>query len=169
MSSPMGAESWASTLAIRHAMRGNRSRDTRPELAVRRAAYRLGLRYRVNVRPVPTLRHTADMVFSRAKVAVFIDGCFWHGCPHHYRAPASNQGYWSTKVINNQCRDEAVDSALSQVGWIVVRVWEHDDPETVAHQIAQLVKSTSPPEHSKSSTVESHGSQNARNNKVANN
>ena len=127
--------SWASTPATRRSMRANRSRDTRPEVAVRQAAHRLGLRYRVCARPLPNLRRTADMVFSRAKVAVFVDGCFWHGWPDHYRAPGSNREYWSNKVSKNQRRDEAVDSALREAGWTVVRVWEHDNPGVVARRL----------------------------------
>ena len=85
-------------------------------------------------------RTPSSSVFPRAKVAVFVDGCFWHGCPDHYRAPGSNREYWSNKVIKNQRRDEAVDIALREAGWTVVRVWEHDNPRVVARRLAQLVR-----------------------------
>jgi DNA mismatch endonuclease (patch repair protein) len=121
-------------------MQANRSRDTSPELAVRRAVHRLGLRYRVGQRPLPNLRQSADLVFPRAKVAVFVDGCFWHGCPDHYRAPASNRDYWSAKINKNQRRDAAIDAALRHAGWTAVRVWEHDEATAVALHVAQLVR-----------------------------
>ncbi len=83
-------------------MRGNRSRDTAPELVVRRLVHAMGLRYRVHTRPLPGLRRTADLVFTRQRVAVFIDGCFWHGCPEHHRQPGANSAYWSEKVARNR-------------------------------------------------------------------
>ncbi|WP_345390603.1 hypothetical protein [Nonomuraea salmonea] len=78
-------------------MKANRSRDTRPELALRRAVHALGLRYRVASRPLPELRRTADMVFTKAKVAIFMDGCFWHGCPEHHTSAVRNSDYWAQK------------------------------------------------------------------------
>jgi DNA mismatch endonuclease, patch repair protein len=113
-------------------MQSNRSRDTTPELAVRREAHRLGLRYRVCARPLPELRRTADLVFSRAKVAVFVDGCYWHGCPAHHRSPAANRSYWADKVERNRQRDLDTDKQLEDAGWTVIRIWEHEDPATAA-------------------------------------
>ncbi len=135
----MAGESWATSEATRASMRANRSRDTRPELALRRAAHALGLRYRVAARPLPRIRRTADMVFTRARVAVFLDGCFWHGCPTHHRAPAANSGYWSEKVARNRARDAEVDALLAAAGWRVLRVWEHEDPAEAARRVAELV------------------------------
>lgn len=80
------------------------------------------------------------MVFPRAKVAVFVDGCFWHGCPEHYRAPGSNSEYWAEKISKNKHRDETVDAALRHAGWSVVRAWEHDDPNGVALRLQQLMR-----------------------------
>ena len=120
-------------------MQGNRSRDTKPELAVRRLLHAKGLRYRVDFRPLPGLRRTADVVFIRARVAIFIDGCFWHGCPSHYRAPGSNTTYWSWKVSRNRERDIETTQRLVSEGWIVLRFWAHEDPAAVAHQIVGIV------------------------------
>jgi DNA mismatch endonuclease (patch repair protein) len=120
-------------------MRANKSRDTRPELAVRRAAHALGLRYRVSVRPVPSLRRTADLVFTRAKVAVFVDGCFWHGCPEHHTVAVTNAGYWAAKVIRNRDRDAETTRLLEEAGWISLRFWEHEDPAMAAEAIRQTV------------------------------
>ncbi|MDK9319982.1 hypothetical protein FAM23864_001741 [Propionibacterium freudenreichii] len=89
-------DSWASSAHSVKVMRGNRARDTKPELAVRRLLFAQGLRYRVNARPEPSLRRTADIVFTRKRIAVFIDGCFWHGCPEHYVPSKSNRRYWGS-------------------------------------------------------------------------
>jgi DNA mismatch endonuclease, patch repair protein len=88
------SQSWASSAATRASMLANRSRDTGPELAVRRRIHAMGLRYRVNARRVPTLRRTADLVFTRKRVAVFVDGCFWHGCLGHHSQPRANADFW---------------------------------------------------------------------------
>lgn len=122
-------------------MRANRSRGTAPELALRSALHRLGLRYRVNVRPIKAVRRTADLVFPRSKVAVFVDGCFWHGCPDHYRAPASNDDYWSAKLARNVARDVQVNGLLREQGWTVVRVWEHEPVEQAAARVESVVRS----------------------------
>src|SRR4051794_2241308 len=94
--------SWASSDAIRRTMLKNRHRDTRPEVALRSALHRMGLRYRVAVRPVPSVRRTADLVFRRQRIAVFVDGCFWHACPVHFVMPATNVDYWNSKIHGNQ-------------------------------------------------------------------
>jgi DNA mismatch endonuclease (patch repair protein) len=122
-------------------MVGNRKRDTRPEMELRRAAFRLGLRYRVAARPIARLPRTADLVFPLARVAVFVDGCFWHGCPLHFKPPRTNMAYWGPKIARNQARDAAVDAALREAGWQVVRIWEHEDPVAAATRVAELVQS----------------------------
>jgi DNA mismatch endonuclease (patch repair protein) len=99
------AESWASSELIRKTMIACRNRDTRPEIALRSAVHRLGLRFRVAARPLPGMRRTADLVFRGPKVAVFVDGCFWHGCPLHFEPPKTNQDYWDTKIAGNRRRD----------------------------------------------------------------
>lgn len=136
-SAPEG--SWASSEATRKKMLGNKSRDTSPELRVRSLVHRRGLRYRVAQRPIPTLRRTADMVFRRAKIAVFIDGCFWHGCPEHYRPPSTNPDYWRDKIEGNRLRDQETDELLAQAGWEVLRFWEHEDEDEVADAVCAAV------------------------------
>ncbi|GAA1941697.1 very short patch repair endonuclease [Microbacterium aoyamense] len=132
-------ESWASTPGSRASMRSNRGRDTSPELAIRRRLHASGLRYRVSVRPVATLRRTADIVFTRTKVAVFIDGCFWHGCPEHYQAPVRNAEFWLAKRLRNQARDVDTDAILKEEGWRSVRVWEHQINEAPDAVVAEIV------------------------------
>lgn len=121
-------------------MKANRSRDTGPELALRRAVHSLGLRYRVAVQPVSGVRRTADLVFPRARVAVFMDGCFWHGCPLHYTAPVANAAFWAEKVTRNQTRDHEIDALLESAGWRVLRFWEHEDPAVAAAKVFDTVK-----------------------------
>lgn len=138
-------ESWASTPGSRASMQSNRGRDTAPELAVRRRLHALGLRYRVSIRPIKNVRRTADIVFPRARVAVFIDGCFWHGCAEHYQAPARNAEFWLAKRIRNQQRDAETDRLLEAHGWRPLRIWEHEvraDPDAVAARIAGAVRPT---------------------------
>ncbi|WP_091970864.1 very short patch repair endonuclease [Propionibacterium cyclohexanicum] len=116
-------------------MRGNRSRDTKPELAVRRLLHARGLRYRVNARPLPSSRRTADIVFPGKQIAVFIDGCFWHGCPEHYVPSKSNLAYWTPKIAANAVRDQETTQALSEAGWTVLRYWSHVPPDVVASSV----------------------------------
>jgi DNA mismatch endonuclease (patch repair protein) len=132
-------ESWASSDAIRRTMLGCRSRDTRPEKALRSLLHAMGLRFRVCTRPVDQVRRTADVVFPRARVAIFVDGCFWHGCPDHYRTPRTNTAYWEDKITGNQLRDRQTDVLLQDAGWTVVRVWEHEDAVQAATAVAQVV------------------------------
>jgi len=120
-------------------MQSNRGRDTAPEVAVRRILHAQGFRYRVNYRPEVGLRRTADIVFTRARVAVFIDGCFWHGCPDHYQRPASHQNYWDAKVQGNRARDLDTTERLQGQGWVVLRFWEHCTPEAVADAVGAAV------------------------------
>ncbi|MBM4795038.1 very short patch repair endonuclease [Streptomyces sioyaensis] len=131
--------SWASSAARRRNMQAIRSRDTKPEQRIRRLVHAQGLRYRVSARPLPDLRRTADMVFRPAKVAVFIDGCYWHGCPEHYVPPRTNSGYWSEKVTRNVTRDRDTDQQLTSAGWLVLRFWEHEPAELCADKIATTV------------------------------
>lgn len=129
----------ASSDAARATMRANRGRDTGPELAVRRALYAMGLRYRVNY-PLPfDRRRRADIAFTRAKVAVFIDGCFWHGCPEHGSAPRTNSAFWSEKIARNQARDLDTSQRLTAAGWTVLRFWEHDDVDECADAVVREV------------------------------
>lgn len=120
-------------------MQSNKSRDTKPELRLRRIAHAKGLRYRVAARPLPGLRRTADMVFPGVKVAVFLDGCFWHGCPEHHTVAKTNAEYWAEKVRRNRERDRETDEALAAAGWIAFRVWEHENLEEVVERLVVLV------------------------------
>lgn len=122
-------------------MQSTRQRDTAPEVALRRALFRLGLRYRVNSIPIPGLRRRADIVFRRARVAVYVDGCFWHGCPIHATWPRANAAFWRDKIETNRRRDADTDRQLREAGWLVVRVWEHEDPSAAAGSIALFVRS----------------------------
>ena len=131
--------SWASSAARRRNMQAIRSRDTKPERLIRSLLHAQGLRYRVAAKPVPGLRRTADIVFRPARLAVFIDGCYWHGCPEHYVPPKTNPGYWSGKVAGNMARDRDTNEQLQAAGWTVLRFWEHDPPEDCAIRIAATV------------------------------
>ena len=108
-------------------MAGIRRTDTKPELALRHALHRMGYRYRKDYRlDLDSGRRVRpDIVFTARKVAVFVDGCFWHACPEHGRKPKSNEWYWSPKLAKNVERDRAADEALAQAGWTVIRLWEH--------------------------------------------
>ncbi|MFI1563881.1 very short patch repair endonuclease [Streptomyces sp. NPDC020490] len=110
-------------------MRSNRGRDTGPERRLRSLLHREGLRFRVSARPVPTLHRTADVLFTKHKVAVFVDGCYWHGCPTHGSVPATNRDFWVAKIEGNKSRDKETDRLLVEHGWFVVRVWEHTPVE----------------------------------------
>jgi DNA mismatch endonuclease (patch repair protein) len=121
-------------------MRANRGRDTKPELAIRRVVYAAGLRYRVDARPVKTLNRRADLVFIGARAAVFVDGCFWHGCSEHYTVPRANADFWAEKVRRNQERDVETSRALEEAGWVVIRVWEHEDPVSAARRVVTTVR-----------------------------
>lgn len=127
--------------ATRLRMSRQRSRDTDPERALRSSLHRRGLRYRLHRRPVPGLRRQADIVFGPARVAVFVDGCFWHCCPEHTTSPKSNAAWWSAKLAANVARDRDTDEQLAVAGWAVVRVWEHEDPVAAAARVAQVVRS----------------------------
>ena len=129
--------------AVRRSMRANRSRDTKPELAVRRILHARGLRYRVAYRPLADVRRTADLAFTRQKLAVFIDGCFWHSCPEHFWAPKTNTEYWQPKIAANARRDADTTERLTQAGWTVLRVWEHEDPVAVADKVQAAVREAS--------------------------
>jgi len=124
-------------------MQANKGRDTRPELALRRAVHALGMRYFVNRRPLKPIRRTADLLFPRLRIAVFLDGCFWHGCPDHHVPPKANAEYWAEKTQTNRRRDVETDELLRGNGWLVLRVWEHEDPESAALKILERVSGRS--------------------------
>lgn len=107
-------------------MRSNRSVDTGPEVRLRSALHRTGHRFRKHFRPIPGLRCTADIAFPRRRVAVFVDGCFWHCCPEHGTRPARNADWWNAKLDGNVERDRRNTDRLTESGWHVVRIWEHE-------------------------------------------
>ena len=136
---------WASTSAAASIMRANIRRDTTPELSVRRLLHAAGLRYRVDHAPLASQRRRrADIVFTRRRIAVFIDGCFWHGCPEHFVPPKANSDYWGPKIARNRERDSETSAALEHEGWTVLRFWEHEDPREVALSIADAVRRATP-------------------------
>jgi DNA mismatch endonuclease, patch repair protein len=122
-------------------MKANRRRDTSIELAVRRRLHAAGLRYRVDYAADPSdRRRRADIVFTRARLVVFIDGCFWHGCPEHFTMPKSNVDYWRHKIERNVERDRDSVARLEAAGWSVLRFWEHQAPDDVAASIIAAVR-----------------------------
>ncbi|WP_405442788.1 very short patch repair endonuclease [Streptomyces niveus] len=134
-----------SSAAVSARMSRQPSRDTAPEVAVRKLLHSAGLRYRVNV-PVPGMpRRTIDIVFGPAKIAVFLDGCFWHGCPQHATRPKSNAEWWRTKLDKNIARDRETTEHLEARGWTVLRFWEHENPEAISQTVARAREATSPP------------------------
>lgn len=140
---PSSSESWASSEAARATMRANRRSDTTPELRLRRELHRRGLRYRVDSRlPLSDVRRHADLTFTRQRVAVFVDGCFWHRCPEHGRMPKANADYWDPKLEGNTTRDRDTDQRLTEAGWQVVRIWEHEDVGEAATRIEHIVRSS---------------------------
>ncbi|MDV6267840.1 very short patch repair endonuclease [Rhodococcus sp. AD45-ID] len=116
-------------------MSAQRRRDTKPEIAIRRELHRSGLRYFVDRAPVKGVRRRADLVFPRRKVAVFVDGCFWHCCPLHATYPKNNAQWWADKLAANVLRDRDTDARLAEQGWTVIRIWEHEDPSTAAERV----------------------------------
>lgn len=122
-------------------MLGNRNRDTSPERALRSLVHAAGLRYRVAAKPLPGMRRTADLVFRPTRVAVFVDGCFWHGCPTHFVPPKTNPGYWREKIGRNVQRDRDTDARLADAGWLVIRFWEHDPADWCSETVRAAVVS----------------------------
>jgi DNA mismatch endonuclease (patch repair protein) len=120
-------------------MARTRGRDTAPELAIRRILHARGLRYFVDRAPIQGLRRRADVVFPRARVAVYVDGCFFHGCPQHGTWPKHNAEFWRDKIETNRARDLDTDARLEDAGWAVIRVWEHEDPAHAAHIVEAVV------------------------------
>lgn len=122
-------------------MHGNRKRNTQPELLVRSELHRRGLRFRKDYRVVLGKRSVrADVVFTRQRVAVFIDGCFWHRCPDHGTSPTAIVGYWRSKLDRNVARDLAQTSELEASGWLVLRAWEHEPPGAVADRVVVALR-----------------------------
>jgi DNA mismatch endonuclease, patch repair protein len=134
----MPAPTASSSDALRR-MQRQRRRDTVPELSLRRELHRLGLGYRVDRRVLTGLRRRADLVFIGARVAVFVDGCFWHSCPQHATLPRANAEWWAEKLGRNAVRDRNTDGRLHGEGWLPMHVWEHEDMVEAAVRVRDLV------------------------------
>lgn len=128
-----------SSAEARRRMQSVRQKNTSAESALRRELHARGLRYRIQVPVLTKPRRVADVAFSGLRVAIFVDGCFWHGCPQHATWPKQNAEFWRAKIIANQQRDRDTDERLRAEGWKVVRAWEHEPPERVAAKIATIV------------------------------
>lgn len=124
-------------------MRKQKSRDTAPEIAVRRELHRRGLRYRIH-RAVVDPRRKHDVVFVGPMVVAAVHGCFWHGCPEHGVTPKSNTAWWSEKIARNKQRDEDTSRKLADAGWELVEIWEHEDPVAAADRVEAVVRSRKP-------------------------
>jgi DNA mismatch endonuclease (patch repair protein) len=121
-------------------MQTQKTSGTRIELQVRRKLHALGYRYRVNRRLLPDQKFKGDIVWSGRRLVVFLDGCFWHGCPIHGTTPKSNTEWWRSKINGNRDRDLRVDEILRQSGWTVLRFWEHDDSEQIIESVVQQLE-----------------------------
>jgi DNA mismatch endonuclease (patch repair protein) len=129
-----------SSHAVRRVMQGNASPGTRPEVCLRSALHRVGYRFRKHYRPVDGVRCRADIVFSRQRVAVFVDGCFWHSCPVHGTLPSTNRDYWEPKLLGNLERDRRNDRTLMAAGWRVIRIWEHESLDDAVSRVATALR-----------------------------
>ena len=119
-------------------MTNTKRRDTKPELALRSSLHGMGLRFSVD-RPISGSRRRSDVVFPTERVAVYVDGCFWHGCPQHGTIPKQNRQWWLDKLAANRQRDVDTDAALRADGWTVLRFWEHDDPLAAAAKVRDVL------------------------------
>lgn len=117
-----------------------RQKDTATELRLRRTLHARGLRYRLHVPLLKKPRRVADIVFRRRKLAIFVDGCFWHGCPQHGTSSKSNAEFWRDKIETNKKRGLDTNKRLTEAGWRVLRVWEHEDAEDAANRIMEALE-----------------------------
>jgi DNA mismatch endonuclease (patch repair protein) len=123
-------------------MRGNRKWDTSPEVRIRSLLHAQGYRFRKNMAlALGSTKVRPDIVFTRYRLAIFVDGCFWHRCPVHGTSPRANQWYWGPKLDRNVKRDQLVNEALRAAGWTVVRVWEHESPESAIRKVEDALNS----------------------------
>jgi len=130
----------ASSAVVRKRMQRTPQRDTPEELAIRSILHRSGLRFRVHASAVPGLRSRPDIVFGRTRVAVFIDGCFWHGCPKHGTWPKANAEWWKNKIEANRARDRRTTTVLRRSGWMVLRLWTHESASHAAKRIIAALR-----------------------------
>ncbi|MEU3721833.1 very short patch repair endonuclease [Streptomyces sp. NPDC031705] len=132
-------EKLPTTATVRTRMSRQKSRDTGVEVALRKALHAEGARFRIHRKPVKGVRREADIVFGPARVAVFVDGCFWHGCPVHATWPKNNAEFWRAKIEGNRARDRDTDRRLAESGWLAVRVWEHEAAASAASRVRAIV------------------------------
>ncbi|WP_281504711.1 very short patch repair endonuclease [Williamsia sp. DF01-3] len=130
----------ASSESVRSRMSRQRRKNTAPEVEVRRELHARGVRFRTDVKLERDLRTRADIAWRRLKLAIFIDGCFWHGCPEHATRPAANAEWWAVKLDGNIARDRRTDAILADRGWTVLRFWEHQAPADVADAIVAVLR-----------------------------
>ncbi|WP_348614025.1 very short patch repair endonuclease [Kocuria rhizophila] len=121
-------------------MSRQRHRDTAPEVRLRQVLFARGFRYRVDAQLPVMPRRRADILFPRQRLAIFVDGCFWHSCPLHGTVPRTNNAWWATKLASNVARDRETDRRLFEAGWTVLRFWEHEDPVAAADLIEQFIR-----------------------------
>lgn len=138
MVEPEAPEPLTTTATTSARMSRQKRRDTEPELKLRKVLHGMGFRYRVNASLPGMPRRRADITFTRARVAVFVDGCFWHSCPEHATFPATNRAWWAEKLAANVARDRETDEKLRDLGWTVLRFWEHEDMAAAAHTVAEV-------------------------------
>ncbi|MEI8183691.1 MAG: very short patch repair endonuclease [Desulfomonile sp.] len=138
----------ASSPNVRYVMQQNTGHETDAEKLLRSELHKIGLRYRKDTRPEPSLRITADIVFTKQEVCIFIDGCFWHGCPLHFKLPKTHADWWLEKIEDNRSRDERQTRKLQELGWAVLRYWEHevlpDNYAQICSDVCQIVKAKRP-------------------------
>lgn len=130
----------ASSPAVRFRMQATRQRDTPGEVQLRRLLHRQGYRYRIDHPPISGIKSRADLVFHKARVAVFVDGCFWHGCPKHGTWPKTNASWWKAKIRSNINRDLRTNRSLTRAGWRVIRIWAHEQPSNAARRVADVIR-----------------------------
>lgn len=137
----LGSRPEPSSQNARLRMQRTPQRDTPCELAIRSELHRRGVRFRVNRKPLPWSPRTADIVFIGKRLAVFVDGCFWHQCPEHGTIPTANRAWWVSKFNANRARDRDTNLSLENAGWRVIRIWEHESPRRAVDRIVRILGS----------------------------
>jgi DNA mismatch endonuclease (patch repair protein) len=130
----------ASSFAAKRRMEAAKPKDTLPEIKLRTALEEIGIHFEVDVKPIENLQRRADILVREDKIAVFVDGCFWHGCPIHGTQAKANAEFWADKIKRNKERDADTNRRLEADGWTVIRIWEHDDYIEAAKKIAQMIE-----------------------------
>jgi DNA mismatch endonuclease, patch repair protein len=143
MSGPVNRAVIPSSAHATATMKANRRRDTKPEVAIRSLLHRRGLRFRID-KPIRTDTGIVrpDVVFTTQRIAVFVDGCYWHACPEHGELPRANRDFWREKFRRNRARDKEQTAALEKAGWSVLRIWEHEEPQRAAERVRNLLATT---------------------------